>query len=149
MAPTATLPRVTPSTADVLAPSDASSAPARTRDDVRRRVLAHARLVKVGLVAAIAVVLLVGALGRPSPAERDRSERVAAQSAVAAQVARLMEAERCSYTGFGADVIPAKALLRTDADTVEVVSFARGWAAYEGRRPGTLVAVCLGRHASR
>jgi hypothetical protein len=53
----------------------------------------------------------------------------------------LIAEHRCSTTGFGDGETPASALLR-HRGVVEQVSFARGWAAHEGREPGTLVAVC-------
>jgi hypothetical protein len=48
---------------------------------------------------------------------------------------------RCSTTGFAGREIPASALVRRDG-VVRHVSFEAGWAAYQGTRPGTLVAVC-------
>ena len=37
---------------------------------------------------------------------------------------------------------PASALIRTDAGEVRQVSFEVGWDVYNGRRAGTLIAVC-------
>lgn len=48
---------------------------------------------------------------------------------------------RCSTTGFPDGEVPASALVRRDGDIVQV-TFGAGWAAYEGKAPGTLVAVC-------
>lgn len=55
-----------------------------------------------------------------------------------------MTANRCSFTGFDADVIPSSALVRTPAGDTEMVSFDRGWAVFSGEAEGELVAVCLG-----
>ncbi|MBZ5735801.1 hypothetical protein K8Z61_15005 [Nocardioides sp. TRM66260-LWL] len=124
-----------------------SPAPSRAH---RRRVLALVRLAQGVLVGAIGVVLLTAWLGAPHAASGspERTAAAAQDAVQAARVDRLMTRERCSPTGFGPSVIPARALLRTGDGVVRVVSFDRGWAAYEGRAPGTLVAVCLGR-ASR
>ena len=55
-------------------------------------------------------------------------------------VAKIAEL-RCSTTGFPDGEIPASALVRRGS-SLEQVSFGAGWAAYEGKAPGTLVAVC-------
>lgn len=52
---------------------------------------------------------------------------------------RLTERHDCGDVPEG--VIPAHALLLLDGD-VEVVSFDRGWAAYQGTGTGTLLSVC-------
>ncbi|WP_205472673.1 hypothetical protein [Nocardioides sp. SYSU D00038] len=64
-------------------------------------------------------------------------------------VERAMDDQRCSTSGFDRDVVPGSALIRTPAGQVQVVSFDRGWAVYNGRRPGTLIAVCLEREPVR
>lgn len=38
--------------------------------------------------------------------------------------------------------IPSSALIRTDDGEVVAVSFRRGWAVHQGKRPGALIAVC-------
>ena len=58
-------------------------------------------------------------------------------------VARAVVDHRCSYDGYGARAVPGSALIRTDAGRVRLVSFDVGWDVYNGRRPGTLIAVCL------
>ena len=54
---------------------------------------------------------------------------------------KLIARYRCSTTGFADGRIPASALVRRSG-TLQHVSFTAGWATYEGRQPGTLVAVC-------
>jgi hypothetical protein len=77
----------------------------------------------------------VGVLGAPDPAATPLDP-------AAERLDRLMERHRCSMSGLGEGVIPRSAIIRVDDDPPRVVSFERGWASYEGRRPGTLVAVC-------
>ena len=47
----------------------------------------------------------------------------------------------CSYRGPGADVIPARAVVRV-GDEVRLASFDEGWAIHLGDVPGTLVSLC-------
>jgi hypothetical protein len=58
-------------------------------------------------------------------------------------VGRAMTHHECSHSGFDAGTVPASALIQTDAGIVRQVSFEVGWDVYNGRRPGTLIAVCL------
>ena len=95
-----------------------------------------------GLLGGAVVVTMLGTQVDGSPATR--TEQTTSADVVTARIDALMVQQDCSYTGFGADVIPATALLRTTTDEVRVVSFARGWAAYQGEKPGTLIAVCRG-----
>jgi hypothetical protein len=55
---------------------------------------------------------------------------------------RLSERLGCSTEGLAPGVVPGHALLRDADGRVRVTTFERGWAAYAGERPGTLVAVC-------
>ncbi|CAB4684399.1 MAG: hypothetical protein F2667_00135 [Actinobacteria bacterium] len=102
------------------------------------RVLLGLRVVKVALVGML-MSLLIGLHAQATPADQ-----APVADPFADTVDQLMSANRCSFTGFGPTEIPASALLRVSTDQVRVVSFERGWAAYEGTKPGTLVAVCLG-----
>lgn len=97
---------------------------------------------KTALGSAVVVAMLGTQVGGTATTHTDQTTSV---DPIAARIDALMAREDCSYTGFGSDVIPATALLRTDAGKVRVVSFARGWAAYEGEATGTLIAVCRGR----
>ena len=56
---------------------------------------------------------------------------------------QLMEDHRCTTTGFPDGSVPASTLLRNREGQLRVVTFDRGWAAYQGDAPGELVAVCL------
>ena len=58
---------------------------------------------------------------------------------------RMMERQHCSTTGFGSDVVPAKAVVTQPNGETELVSFDYGWQVFNGKKPGELVAVCLGR----
>lgn len=57
---------------------------------------------------------------------------------------QMMQHNRCSFTGFGSDVIPSKAVIRTPAGETRLVTFDEGWAVFNGDAAGDLVAVCLG-----
>jgi hypothetical protein len=58
-------------------------------------------------------------------------------------VQRALADHHCTYAGFGDELVPASALIRTTTGEVHLVSFEVGWDVYNGRRPGTLIAVCL------
>ncbi|WP_261818981.1 hypothetical protein [Nocardioides sp. OK12] len=105
-----------------------------------RAVLRGLRLFRWGALATVVSVAL-GVHGQAEPASPAGPDPVA-------QVADLMADHRCSTTGFLDGSLPSAALLRTPRGQLRVVSFARGWAAHEGVRPGTLVAVCLGTRAA-
>ena len=51
--------------------------------------------------------------------------------------------------GFESGAVPSSALIRTARGQLRKVSFEVGWDVYNGRRPGTLVAVCLERARAR
>lgn len=57
---------------------------------------------------------------------------------------KMMERNRCSFTGFDRSVIPSKAVIRTPEGENRLVSFDHGWAVFSGEAAGELVAVCLG-----
>ncbi|MCL2542500.1 MAG: hypothetical protein FWE71_08595 [Nocardioidaceae bacterium] len=56
----------------------------------------------------------------------------------------MMSHNRCSYTGFGTEVIPSKAIVEDPSGRTRLVSFDVGWKVFTGKRDGQLVAVCLG-----
>jgi hypothetical protein len=58
-------------------------------------------------------------------------------------VERAVVDHQCSYAGFGATGIPSSALIRTAHGELRQVSFDVGWDVYNGKRPGTLIAVCM------
>ncbi|QIG44968.1 hypothetical protein G5V58_21300 [Nocardioides anomalus] len=51
----------------------------------------------------------------------------------------------CSFRGAAAGDSPPTALIRTPRGQVREVPFAVGWDVYNGRRPGSLLAVCTER----
>lgn len=115
--------------------ADRLVAPAPSRATLRG--LRLLRWVALSTVVSVAV----GVHGQAEPA------RPASPVDPVAQMADLMADHRCSTTGFLDGSLPSAALLRTPRGRLRVVGFARGWAAHEGVRPGTLVAVCLGARA--
>ena len=58
-------------------------------------------------------------------------------------VERAVSDHRCSFQGFDENTPVPSALIRTSGGNVRVVSFEKGWDVYNGRRPGSLIAVCL------
>lgn len=96
-------------------------------------------------VAALTLLVGFGALGVVSePAPTTPAEGVGMSSG---PLDHLMQANRCSVTGFDRDVIPSKAIVRTPEGDTELVSFQRGWDVFSGKVAGELVAVCLGPEA--
>lgn len=107
--------------------------PQRTLRGHLRLAAAKAAVFTIALVASFFTLLVVADLNRPAA-------EVPVQQTVDPAVAKIAEL-RCSTTGFPNGEIPASALVRRGR-SLEQVSFGAGWAAYEGRAPGTLVAVC-------
>ena len=88
------------------------------------------------LVAAVSLVALANL---ESPAELPTGP-FAVQSPSPAQL-RLMKRFDCSPDGFGDGSTPRSAIIRK-GNSLEVVSFDRGWQVYTGARPHALVAIC-------
>lgn len=111
------------------------------------------RLLALAAGAAIAVGVAVGADSPgAAPAPTTGPAPIALPSAapspvgvdpLAAQATRLGAAHGCSPYGLPDGVVPQHAVIRV-GDDVRLVSFDRGWAAYLGEAPGTLVSVCAG-----
>lgn len=118
----------------------------RSRFELSSRPVAPRRLPRVLLVlksAALGGVLsLLVLAGVRATAEPEAVGQVDS-TAGALVVERAMTSQRCSQHGFDESTVPASALIRTASGQVKVVSFARGWDVYQGRRPGQLIAVCL------
>lgn len=100
-------------------------------------------MVKAG-VSSAAVTLLVGSmttttlLQPPDPPDwLDLST---------SRIDRMFAENRCSTTGFGAEQIPSRAMVRRESGRPAVVSFEEGWEVFTGDSPGRLMAVCLGPH---
>jgi hypothetical protein len=75
----------------------------------------------------------------PSQQPGDRAEADVARPAGPRSVAD----RDCSHAGLGHRAVAGSALIRTARGEVRQVSFDVGWDVYNGRRPGTLIAVCL------
>ena len=97
--------------------------------------------VKGTTLGALLTLVVVGGLHTEAPAARpgDSPETDAYQRVVPRAVA----AQHCSATGFDDARVPASALIRTTRGRLRQVTFEVGWDVYNGKRPGTLVAVCL------
>ena len=93
------------------------------------------------LSVLLTVMVVGGVQAGTGPAPRDTSSQVV--DAYQRVVERAVSDHDCSYTGYGDAAVPASALIRTARGTVRQVSFEIGWDVYNGRRPGTLIAVCL------
>lgn len=93
-------------------------------------------------VAAMTLLIGLGAVSLVTPPQSSGpTDRLGMSSG---PLDDLMQANRCSFTGFDRKVIPSTAIVRTPAGETELVSFDRGWAVFSGDLPGQLVAVCLG-----
>lgn len=126
-------------------PSPSTSSAVRPARPAPPRVVRRGLDVVKGL--ALGAVVTIGA------AAHVQAGTTAAPSVVPTPVDtgldRLMADHRCSTSGFADGSIPAASILRTSEGELRVVSFARGWAAYEGDLPGELVAVCRGPRAEQ
>ena len=115
----------------------------RHRRDPRISARAALTTFKVLALAGLLVGVVVGGLRTGTPGEDPAS----ASQSYDRVVDRAMAAHECAYSGFGADTVPASALIRTAQGRVRQVSFEVGWDVFNGRRPGTLIAVCLDQPA--
>src|SRR5689334_19930509 len=109
----------------------------RTGTTLQQRL---ARAVRAALLAVTAVgtfALAGQALDQSAQADTVR-DAVVAHPAAAEH--GLMRSHHCSQSAVR-DAFPRSALVLVH-DDLRFVSFARGWAMYEHRAPGTLVAVC-------
>jgi len=110
---------------------------------VASRVRSVVLTVRTALTAAgLTVFVFLAALsviGAPPGATPDRQ-----QIGLASSLDQMLERNNCSTTGFGRDVIPSQAVILTPDGATSLVSFDHGWKVFEGKRPGQLVAVCLG-----
>jgi len=100
-------------------------------------VLATSKGVALG---GLLTLLVVSGLHDGAPAAHPGPEepevgRGSVLSAVAGQ--------HCSHSAPGRHTVRSAALIRTTRGVVRKVSFETGWDVYTGRRPGTLVAVCI------
>ena len=117
------------------------TSPARHRRTPRRPLRVLLATFKGAALGGLLTLVVVGGLhaATPSahpgnPGESDAYERV---------VQRAVAGHHCSAAGFGDKSVPSSALIRTERGVLRKVSFDVGWAVYSGKRPGTLVAVCV------
>jgi hypothetical protein len=98
----------------------------------------------VCLGALVLLMVLTGLHGARSspPAARPGT----AEPAYVDVVTRALGGLHCS-TDEASSRVPSSALVRTTSGNVQVVTFRRGWDVYQGRRPGTLIAVCHEKQA--
>jgi hypothetical protein len=96
---------------------------------------------KGAALGGLLTLVVIGGLHTAAPsAEPDATADLSGhQPAVDLAVAD----HHCSYAGFGGRSVPSSALIRTARGQLRQVSFDVGWDVYSGRRPGTLIAVCL------
>jgi hypothetical protein len=93
-----------------------------------------------GIVLGALLTVVVGGLGTASPGG---DETPAVDDAYQRVVERAVSDQRCSFEGVGRPAPATSALIKTSSGNLRVVSFAKGWDVYTGKRPGRLVAVCL------
>lgn len=102
-----------------------------------RRRLAAALLIPACAAAGFSIGATFTPLQAPAATSGPAPDRLAWQD----RADRLTERLACEPGAVPQGVIPEHALLLLE-DRLHVVDFGRGWAAYEGTQPGTLVAVC-------
>jgi hypothetical protein len=113
----------------------------RHRRTPRRPARVALTVVKGASLGALLSIVVVGGTRTETPGA-DTSAQTAS-GAYERVVQRAVADHRCSYDGYGDTAIPASALIRTVRGEVRQVSFEVGWDVFNGRRPGTLIAVCL------
>ena len=112
----------------------------RDRSLAARVVLATVK--GTSLCGLFVLVVANGTTGNPS-ATPGTSAAAPQPDAYPRGVERAVAEHHCSYQGYDAGRVPASALIRTARGAVRQVDFEFGWDVYTGRRPGTLIAVCL------
>lgn len=112
-----------------------------------QRGLRRSALAGTAGLAGLAVVQVAFSgvvFGQVLAAPQDASyvgERERSAAAYQARYEELSERYDCSRTGLAPGEIPGSALLNLDGE-LHAVTFARGWASYEGKAPGSLASVC-------
>jgi hypothetical protein len=94
-----------------------------------------------GLGALVALSTLGGLPGVSSTAGSGGPGSV--DEAYQRVVERAASDQRCAPQALGPQTHAVSALIRTSGGNVRVVSFEKGWDVYNGKRPGSLIAVCL------
>jgi hypothetical protein len=95
---------------------------------------------KGAALGGLLTLVVVGGLHATAPSAHPGFTAEAGASQGVVQ--RALVDHHCSYSGLGDTSVPASALIRTKAGEIRQVSFSVGWEVYNGRRPGTLIAVC-------
>ena len=113
---------------------------ARHRRTPRRPLRVALATFKGAALGGLLTLVVVGGqhVAAPSAQPGDAAETDAGHRVLQHAVA----VHHCSYSGFGSRAVPASALIRTPAGRVRQVSFEEGWDVYNGKLPGTLIAVC-------
>ena len=96
---------------------------------------------KGAALGGLLTLVVVGGLRAATPS--DQPGVTTADDAYQRVLERAVSDHQCSYAGFGSAKIPVSALIRNARGEVRQVSFEAGWDVYNGKRPGTLIAVCL------
>lgn len=100
--------------------------------------------VTAGALTALAGLGALSAVAEPATRPAEGTSTMSGVDLATGPLQALMDANRCSFTGFGPDVIPASAIVRTPQGESLLVSFDDGWAVFTGEAAGTLIAVCRG-----
>lgn len=125
----------------------AAPAPRLTAAAAVRKALLRTGAFGLGLAATFSVATVAASNGGLDAfATVQDTEQVPSHASVVAErqaerIATLSSRYDCSSSGLASGVIPAHAVVRV-GDAVRLTTFDRGWAAYEGTAPGTLVSVC-------
>ena len=107
----------------------------------RQRLRLGLTAVKGTGLGVLLSLVVIGGLQATSSTGRAGAE--SGDDAYQRVVQRAATNHRCSFQGFDRKTPVASALIRTSGGNVRVVSFEKGWDIYNGRRPGSLIAVCL------
>jgi hypothetical protein len=96
---------------------------------------------KAAALGGLLTLMVVGGPQATAPSAQSSARTEA--DAYGRVVQRAAADHRCSLARLRHGAVPASALIRTTGGEVHQVSFEVGWDVYNGRRPGTLIAVCL------
>ena len=108
------------------------------------RTLRHLLVNAVGVtVVAAGVTALLLPAGLDVTNTGDSTVHARLEPPGDARVQALMKRYHCSTEGFGNRQVPRSSIIRTADGRVAVVSFDRGWRAFQKDGAGSLVAVCL------
>jgi hypothetical protein len=110
-----------------------------------RPLSAALRILKAAALGCLLSLVVIGGLRTSDPAATTNGP--AAAGAYERVVARAAIQQQCPSGGSAPGSFPgssaASALIRTEGGQVRAVSFETGWDVFNGRRPGSLIAVCV------